>query len=182
VYSVNFVAINLKNMTRILTLCCLALLITACQSLPQVDTHAPAITTVTLNQDFPIRGYRSNEYIQGGEIQPYESISQYYPHCKLELREIADIERIVKPQTFTVTRIYRQDNFVGFRKIMLAGDGDAGLIMSTTYLYLQSEKQPDIFRLSCMQQDESFYAHHVTVEEMQNTLGELMTLSIRDKE
>ena len=166
-------------MTRFLTICCLSLLITACQSLSPVDTRAPAITTVTLNRDFTIRGYRSNEYIQGGEIQPYESISQYYPHCKLELREIADIERIVKPQTFTVTRIYRQDNFVGFRKIMLAGDGDAGVIMSTTYLYLQSEKQPDIFRLSCMQQDESFYASYVTVEEMQDTLGELMTLSLQ---
>ena len=54
--------------------------------------------------------------------------------------------------------------------------------MSTTYLFLQSEKQPDIFRLSCMRQDESFYARHVTVEEMQDTLGELMTLSVRDKE
>ena len=165
-------------MTRFLLLCCTSLLITACQSLPQVDTHAPAITRVTLNQDFPIRPDRSNEYIQGGEIRPYESIEQYYTHCKLELREIADIERIVKPQTFNVTRIYRQEEFVGFRKMMLAGDGDSGLIMSTTYLFLQSEKQPDIFRLSCMRQDESFYARHVTVEEMQDTLGDLISFQL----
>ena len=165
-------------MTRILTICYLSLLITACQSLPQVDAHAPTITTVTLNQDFPIRPDRSNEYIQGGEIRPYESIEQYYTHCKLELREIADIERIVKPQTFNVTRIYRKEEFVGFRKMMLAGDGDSGLIMSTTYLFLQSEKQPDIFRLSCMRQDESFYARHVTVEEMQDTLGNLISFQL----
>ena len=165
-------------MTRFLLLCCISPLITACQSLPQVDTHAPAITRVTLNQDFPIRPDRSNEYIQGGEIRPYESIEQYYTHCKLELREIADIERIVKPQTFNVTRIYRQEEFVGFRKTMLAGDGDSGLIMSTTYLFLQSEKQPDIFRLSCMRQDESFYARHVTVEEMQDTLGDLISFQL----
>ena len=165
-------------MTRILTICYLSLLITACQSLPQVDAHAPTITTVTLKQNFPIRPDRSNEYIQGGEIRPYESIEQYYTHCKLELREIADIERIVKPQTFNVTRIYRKEEFVGFRKMMLAGDGDSGLIMSTTYLFLQSEKQPDIFRLSCMRQDESFYARQVTVEEMQDTLGNLISFQL----
>ena len=165
-------------MTRFLLLYCISLLITACQSLPQVDTPAPAITRVTLKQNFPIRPDRSNEYIQGGDIRPYESIEQYYTHCKLELREIADIERIVKPQTFNVTRIYRQEEFVGFRKMMLAGDGDSGLIMSTTYLFLQSEKQPDIFRLSCMRQDESFYARHVTVEEMQDTLGDLISFQL----
>ena len=170
-------------MTRFLTLCCTSLLITACQSLSPVnntDTRTPAITTVTLNQDFPIRPDRSNEYIQGGEIRPYESIELYYTHCKLELREIAAIERIVKPQIFNVTRMYRREEFVGFRKIMLAGDGDSGLIMSTTYLFLQSEEQPDIFRLSCMREDESFYARHVTVDEMRDTLGDMMTLSIQD--
>jgi len=164
-------------MTRFLLLCSISLLLVACQSLPPANsTDTPAIKTVTLKQDFPIRPDRSNEYIQGGEIRPYESIEQYYTHCKLELREIADIKRIVKPQRFNVTRIYRQEEFVGFRKMMLAGDGDSGLIMSTTYLFLQSEKQPDIFRLSCMRQDESFYARHVTVEEMQDTLGSIMTL------
>ena len=170
-------------MTRFLTLCCTSLLITACQSLSPVnntDTRAAAITTVTLNQDFPIRPDRSNEYIQGGEIRPYESIELYYTHCKLELREIAAIERIVKPQTFNVTRMYRQEEFVGFRKIMLAGDGDSGIIMSTTYLFLQSEEQPDIFRLSCMREDESFYARNVTVDDMHETLGDLITLSAAD--
>jgi len=178
-------AIKYKNMTRILTLCCLALLITACQSLPPVnstDTQAPAITMVTLKQAFPIRPDRSNEYIQGGEIRPYESISEYYPHCKLELREIADTERVVQPETFTVTRVYRQEDFVGFRKMILAGDGSSGLIMSITYLFLQSEKQPGIFRLSCMRLDESFYARHVTVDDMRDTLGDMMTLSIQDVE
>lgn len=171
-----------SHMIRPLMTGCLSLLLAACQLLPQTDTAIPAITTVTLNRDFPIRGYRSSEYVQGGEIQPYESISQYYPHCKLELRKIADIERILKPETFTVTRTHRQEEFAGFREIMLAGDGSSGLIMSTTYLYLQSEQQPGIFRLSCMRLDESFYAQHVSVTEMQDTLGGLLTLSMAGTE
>ena len=172
-------------MTRFLTICFLLLLNTACQPLPQIDradSPAPAITTLTLNQDFPIRPDRSNEYIQDGEIRPYEAITEYYAHCKLELREIADMERIVQPESFTVSRVYRQEDFVGYKKMILAGDGDSGQIMSTTYLFLQSEKQPDIFRLSCMRLDESFYARHVTVDEIHDTLGDLMSLSLQAPE
>jgi hypothetical protein len=174
-------------MTRILVTCCLLLMISACQSLnePWIDstgTEATAITTVTLNRDFPIRGYRSNEYIQGGEIQPYESIQQYNPYCKLELREIADTERIIKPETFNVTRVHQQTEFAGFRKRLLAGDGSSGLITSTTYLFLESEQRPDIFRLSCSRLDESFYARQASVGEMQDTLGNIMTLSIQGSE
>ena len=165
-----------------LALCCLLLLITACQQLPpldRVDTEVAAITTVTLTQAFPIRSNRSSEYIQGGEIMPYVAISEYYPHCKLELREIAEFERIVEPETFSVSRVYQQAEFAGFRNVMLAGGGDSGQIMSTTYLFLQSEKQPGIFRLSCMRLDEAFYARHVSLDEMRDTLGGIMTLSLQ---
>ena len=33
-----------------------------------------------------------------------------------------------------------------------------------------------------MRLDESFYARHVTVDEMRDTLGDMMTLSIQDVE
>ncbi|MEN8205313.1 MAG: hypothetical protein ABFS24_04785 [Pseudomonadota bacterium] len=162
-------------------------MITACQpgTLPRTDNNdseTAAITTVTLKQDFPIRPDRSNEYIQDGKISFYEAISEYHPHCKLELRTIADTERVIHPETFSVTRVYRQEDFVGYKKMIFAGDGDSGQIMSTTYLFLHSEKQPAIFRLSCMRLDESFYARHVTVDEMRDTLGDLMTFSLQGAE
>jgi hypothetical protein len=168
------------TMNRILTVCCLSLSITACQT-PNIagDTASltPAITTVTLNQEFPIRPDRTNEYIQNGEITLFEHISEYEPFCKLELRALADVARVIQPDSFSVSRIVQETEFAGFRKMMLAGDGSSGLIMSTTYLYLQSEKQPEIFRLSCMRLDMSFYARHVSVNEMSDTLGSMFTLS-----
>ena len=165
-----------------LIICCLSLLIAACQSLPALesaDSEVAAITAVTLTREFPIRSNRSSEYIQDGEIRPYVAISEYYPHCKLELREIAEFERIVEPETFSVSRVYQQADFAGFRNVMLAGGGDLGQIMSTTYLFLQSEKQPGIYRLSCMRLDEAFYARHVSLDEMRDTLSGIMTLSLQ---
>lgn len=158
-------------------------MIAACQpgTLPRSDNHGPEATTiaaVTLEQDFPIRADRSSEFIQDGKIRFFEGVSEYDPHCKLELRAIADTKRVIRPETFTVRRIYRQEDFVGYRRMIVAGDGDSGQIMSTTYLFLQSGKQPDIFRLSCMRLDQAFYARHVTVQEMRDTLGDLVTLSL----
>ena len=167
-------------MNRILTVCCIVLSIAACQTQGiSGDTASltPAIVAVTLHHEFPIRPDRTNEYIQNGEITLFDHISEYDPFCKLELRKLADVARVIQPDTFSVTRIFKETEFAGFRKIMLAGDGSSGLIMSTTYLYLQSEKQPEIFRLSCMQLDMSFYAKHVTVNKMRDTLDPMFTLS-----
>ncbi len=169
-------------MNRILTVCCIALSIAACQT-PDIAgdndsaSLTPAISTVTLNKEFPIRPDRTNEYIQNGEITLFEHVSEYHPFCKLELRKLADSARVIQPDSFSVSRIYQETEFAGFRKMMLAGDGSSGLIMSTTYLYLQSEKQPGIFRLSCMRLDMSFYTRHVSVNEMRDTLGSMFTLS-----
>ena len=174
-------------MNRILIVCCLLLSIAACQTPNIADDNAtvsltPAIATVTLNKEFPIRPDRTNEYIQNGEITLFEHISEYDPFCKLELRNLAEVARVIQPDTFTVIRIYQETEFAGFRKMILAGDGSSGLIMSTTYLYLQSEKQPGIFRLSCMRLDMSFYARHVNVNEMRDTLGSMLTLSTQGSE
>ena len=174
-------------MNRILIVCCLLLSIAACQTPNIADDNAtvsltPAIATVTLNKEFPIRPDRTNEYIQNGEITLFEHISEYDPFCKLELRKLAEVARVIQPDTFTVSRIYQETEFAGFRKMILAGDGSSGLIMSTTYLYLQSEKQPGIFRLSCMRLDMSFYARHVSVNEMRDTLGSMLTLSTQGSE
>ena len=174
-------------MNRILIVCCLLLSIAACQTPNIADDNAtvsltPAIATVTLNKEFPIRPDRTNEYIQNGEITLFEHISEYDPFCKLELRNLAEVARVIQPDTFTVSRIYQETEFAGFRKMILAGDGSSGLIMSTTYLYLQSEKQHGIFRLSCMRLDMSFYARHVSVDEMRDTLGSMLTLSTQGSE
>lgn len=160
---------------------CILLLVSACQNNGNVRhtalTQAQQVHTVTLNREFTIRADRASEYIQYGEIKPYDRISEYYPHCIFGLRAITASELTVNPDTFSVTRV-DQDQLAGrFVKIMVAGDGNYGFIMSTTNFYLQSDRQPEVFRLSCQQLDTAFEARYVTLEEMQQTLGDLFTLS-----
>ena len=173
------------RMTRSIITACLALLLTACQAglAPQPGNTADpvlAITSVTLNEDFQVSADLAGEYIQSGSITPFNTLSQYYTFCKLELRRPAPTGRVIAPDTFSVSRVYQEMEFVGFTREMYAGDGSSGLVMSRTVLFLQSGQQPDIFRLSCMKLDFSFYASQPTIEEMQIALGDLLTLQRGD--
>jgi hypothetical protein len=160
------------------------LLLTACANLPGYHyptgpTPLPAVTRITLNQPLTIRADRASEYIQDGEVRPYNRISEYYPHCIFELRTPSESARTVQTDTFTVTTI-RRDRFMAWasgRQFASGGDGgDYNMVMSSTVLSLHSDRQPEVFRLTCQQLDEPYRVHHVTVAEMQKTLGGLITL------
>ncbi len=168
-------------MPRLFITACLSLFLSACQTgiAPQPGNGTDpvlAITSVTLNSDLTVRADYAGEYIQSGLITPFNSLSLYYTFCKLELRRPAPQPRVIQAGTFKVSRIYQEAEFVGFARQQFAGDGSSGMVMSRTILFLQSDEQPDIFRLSCMKQDLSFYADQPTLEEMRIALGDILTL------
>jgi hypothetical protein len=160
------------------------LLLTACASWPGYryptgPTPVPRVTSVTLNRPFTIRADRASEYLQDGKIMPYRKISEYYPHCIFELRLPADKARTVQPDTFTVTAI-RRDRFMAWatgRQFAADSGGDYNMVMSSTVLSLHSDRQPEVFRLTCQELDEPFRVHHVTLVEMQQALGNIITLN-----
>jgi hypothetical protein len=170
---------------RVLLLASIAVLLAACQSLPgyQYPTGpvpGPQLTKVTLNSDVRIRPDRASEYIQYGEVIPYNQVSEYYPHCIFGLRTVSESERTIKPDTFTVTGIHRDRFMAGLDGLLLAQatalGGDYNPVMSTTTISLHSDRQPEVFRLICQQLDEPYLARHVSVSDMQKTLGTLFTL------
>lgn len=171
------------EVVRAPTLLPLVILLSACKSLPGYEypvgaTPRPDLTSVTLNHPLTIRPDRASEHVQYGEVKPYDKISEYYPHCIFELRTLSESARTVQPETFTVTGIHRDRFTASMAGVMLASDGGDGynMVMSSTVLSLHSDRQPDVFRLTCQQQDEPFRMHHLTVAEMQKTLGGLLTL------
>jgi hypothetical protein len=160
------------------------LLLSACASWPGYryptgPTPLPKVASVTLNHPFTIRAGRASEYIQHGKIRTYRKISEYLPHCIFELRLPADHARTVQPDTFVVTSL-RRDRFMAWaagRQFASGGAGDYNMVMSSTVLSLHSDRQPQVFRLTCQELDEPFRVHHVSMAEMQQALGDLMTLN-----
>ena len=167
------------------TLLVVALLLSACQSTtgyryPTGPTPVPVLTTVTLNQEVHIRPDYASVYIQSGQVRLTNTAAEYHPHCILELRTLSPTTRTLQPDTFTVTGIRRERFMTRLGGLMLAQatafGGDYNPVMSTTVISLHSDRQPDVLRLSCQQLDEPFRAHHVSMAEMQQALGDVMTL------
>lgn len=168
---------------RYLFLVSLATLLAACQAgsgyqYPTGPVPEPQLTQVTLHTEFRIRPDRASEYIQYGEVIPYNQVSEYYPHCMFGLRTVSDATRIVKPDTFSVTGIHRDRYMTWLKGLMLASDGggDYNMVMSTTTITLQSPRQPQVLRLACQQLDDPYLARHVDIDQIRKTLGDLFTL------
>jgi len=56
-----------------------------------------------------------------------------------------------------------------------------GIQVYVTRLSLKSEKQPEVFRLSCGQWGYPPQLEHVTIGEMRKALGEILTLTLAAK-
>jgi len=170
---------------RIPALLAATLLLGACQSttgyrFPLGSTPKPALTSVTLNRALSIRPNYASVYIQSGQVRSTNTAAEYSPHCIFELHSVAPVARTVQPDSFTVTGIHRDRFMAGRDGLMVAGlalgGGDYNPVMSTTTLSLHSDRQPEVFRLRCQQLDEPYWAHHVSVADMQQALGDIMTL------
>lgn len=132
--------------------------------------------------------------IQDGKTVPYGQVRTYYPHCKFELRRLASTPRTVAPDELIVTRVTRElahgvdagslqyaDATMarGARKIS-DGFDTPSIRAFATYMYLGSDRQPDVFRLSCGVWGYPNEALHVTINEIRRTLGEITSLRLAE--
>lgn len=114
--------------------------------------------------------------------------NDYYPFCYFELDDIAKTEQFIEPDTFTVTRVYRDETDMIVQApprvaslISVGGDADYGInmIVQTTVMRLHSSRQPKVKMLVCAGGfDLPPFARLPTVEEIRLALGNIATLSL----
>ena len=160
-----------------------AILLTSCAgSGPfgrSADDYVADGSLITLNEPITIRRNAVAAPLRGGAIGTPQ---EFEGHCRLELWTISSKERLVEPDTFTVQRTnWRREYFGGFHPLntyagILTSEGP-NLFWYETYVYLNSDRQPDVFRLRCrhLQQGERD-PRYLTVAQMQTILGGVMTL------
>lgn len=161
------------------------LLLYACQTLDdagQAGTYRiPSGTVIDLHQDLIIPRDQAGVYIQG---TPIGDRYHYDATCRLEVRSVNGLPREVKADQFTVDTVSREWDFYSGRgssgalqASLFSGDGCPCLLYYATYIYLRSERQPDVFRLVCGHlQDSASGPRHLTAEEIRTTLSPVMTL------
>ncbi len=139
----------------------------------------------TLNREITIQPDNTSVYFQYGKIELVKNVDFYKPHCKFELYKISEQARVVKPDSFVVTKIVDQSEDVSTKWPTYAGlgmaygDGPVHLTFSTT-MYLESSIQPDVFRMNCKRWDDPAFGEYLSINEMRQALGDYFTLTLAD--
>ena len=173
-----------------------AVLLTGCQP-PQVrDPDSPYFlppvgSRLVLEEPITVPGGKAAVYIQAGKALRYSGLDRYDPHCKFELRTVSAERRRVAPDTFLVHKVERFSFSVERRQagavrvatqggIRIGSENDGGPFVEvmTTRLSLQSERQPEVFRMECSHWDDFNFPDHLTLNQMRSTLKGLFTIEL----
>ncbi len=122
-------------------------------------------------------------YIQHGVLIAGNSVDSYKPYCILELRHKADYPVTVRPDTFVVSRTYYESTallrFPLFAAIApVAASASVSHLVYETELFLHSDRQPNVYRLSCKHWVDPAFARYVSITEIAAALGSLMSIGM----
>ena len=104
-----------------------------------------------------------------------------------ELYTISDKARVVKPDTFVISRIVDQSEdvttgwptYAALGMGVVIGDGPVHLTFATT-MYLESRIQPDVYRMTCKRWDWPSIGEYLSINEMRQALGDYFTLTLAE--
>lgn len=166
-------------------------LLTACAARPPLNPEESAFYSVkagsklVLHRALTIPSGQVAVYLQNGEVMPARDVNQYYPNCKFEVYTISESPRTVEPDTFVIYRIVDEMQEVSAGRPMYAANGGfAMLVMSdgpiwynfTTQMYLQSGRQPDVYRMTCRHLEELWKSRYLSIRQMRDAMGKVLTL------
>lgn len=150
----------------------LPLLFSSCHNRDETDENSPyfvvpAGSRLVLHQTVTVPAFAAAVYLQGGLWLPQSEISRYQPHCKFELRQPQDTPQTVAPDEFVITRTTEE----------VENQTETTQIRSRV-LMLQSERQPQVSRLSCTVWQSIVEGRPVSGRELRQALGQTFTLEI----
>jgi hypothetical protein len=177
--------------------CVIAAIFTGCRTLEDKEAAYYQVgrgSTLILNQELLIPANSARVSIQNGEIRPYGRVNEFNPYCDFEVVQVKPTAQPVKPDEFTIHEIEYRTYDVGLSSGAIAsvglsiglggGDGPRQTFYATV-LHLRSEKQPNVLKLTCENDQRAFpgiiYARHLTVNEIQETLGAILTLHLQTR-
>lgn len=180
----------------------LAAVLTACQTASyQGNVNSPyylvpAGSRLTLTRELTFDPDQLSVYVQNGHVLPFSRLQVYSPFCKFELYKKQETQRVVNPDQIEITRTLRYRTEGEFARngppprvqvatvawvAQLSGDqspGGSPLYSSVVRMDLRSQKQPDIFRMSCARWFYPGMDKDLTVPQMRQTLSPLFTLRL----
>ncbi len=153
-------------------------------------SRVPLHSRLILHQALTIPANKVSLWFQEGKQIPEKLLDRYYPHCKFETFTMKTRAKTIEVDTFVIYKVVRWDDYA-LQSIQLAWaqfgvgigihdalDGGPSFVNVATEMFLQSDKQPDVYRLVCSQWEDPVDSNHVTINQIRHTLGNIFTLEL----
>lgn len=178
-------------MARALLVLVLAVL-SGCQIVPERSENSPYYpvpvgSKLVLNEPLTFPAGDVSLYVQGKPLS-YFGANKYYAYCKFELWTRLDKARTIQPDTFTITRVSRESRYTrrqtpstmtaAYRTVSRDDSGGVGYETTSWVMYLHSDKQPDVYRITCEHWQEPIEARPLSIAEMRTAFGDVFTLEL----
>jgi hypothetical protein len=139
----------------------------------------PVGSTLTLHQPLTIQPNHASVHMQDGILMPASRIDNYYPSCEFEVNTLAKEHTLIRPDTFTITKVVQEHDFTTDDSVISTfNSGGDSAVDYMTVLYLKSSRQPDVLRMTCTHWDEPIDAEYLSINEMRKAMGKIFTLNI----
>jgi hypothetical protein len=143
----------------------------------------PVGSTIELKQTVTILPEQVAVLMQYGQYRTESNLDKYYPHCKFEIYSIAETRRTVQPDRFTIIRVV--DSMEETTQLPMQplaslnfSAGGPSVYNYITEMYLRSDRQPGVYRMTCMHWESIIDDRYLTVQQMREAMGELFTLEL----
>ncbi len=166
----------------------LIVLLSSCTHQPVSDINSPlysvpAGSTLSLNRDIVIPPNRARIFIQNDTVfDSINAVNEYYPFCEFEILTLSKHAQKVHADTFNIIKVI-DETLTGNKPLLYASlivsDTAPLLIAYNTIYYLQSEKQPDVYRLMCLYWTDPGPDSFLSFTEIRDTLGTLITFKLK---
>ncbi|MEW8030182.1 MAG: hypothetical protein AB2792_05750 [Candidatus Thiodiazotropha sp.] len=169
----------------------LLLLLSACgQSYMVSDNLAypynlpPVGSKLVLMQEVAIEPGTARTFLQRGKTTTLGDFNRYHANCNFEVENLSDNVQTIRPDTFIVkkvqrlmTEVVRHDNRPpGFLTVEY-GDPSSPMVTHGYHLWLSSDKQPDVMRMTCRGAfDDLSRSEPPSINEIREALGKIAEL------
>ncbi len=172
-------------------------LLTGCQSFQgPLDKNNPTYlvppgSMLELNQPLAVYPGYSRSFIQGGQSVKFNEVNQRYPWCQFRLYEppeALETKRQIQPDRFLVIRSYRVPEPSAAVPRLLASSllisnilrDDRPDLDLSSIMQISSKQQPQVIEFKCSIFADPVTDDYVTINEMQQALGDVVTLQLAE--
>jgi len=164
----------------------MSLLLVACAQpgVPRFESpyyRVPLGSQLILHQPLTMPANLARIFIQNGKVVTRRDIDQYYPYCEFEILTLKEVDQVIQPDRFKIHKLSKQmdtSRQAVMYASLLASEVENPLIAYNTVFYLASEKQPDVYRMSCMYWTDDPMDAYLTQNQITATLGDIFSFVI----